>query len=434
MHLNPNDGQPRDVARPIVDMLFPEEQDGRIPIIAVTGTNGKTTTTRLIAHIMKEAGYTTGYSTTDGIYIGNQLVEAGDCTGPRSARVILKDRTVNCAVLECARGGILRGGLGFDQCDTAVITNIAEDHLGLKGIDSIEKLARVKAVVAEAAADNGFAVLNADDDNVFAIGQQLSCEIILFSMQAGHPRITKHVQNGGTAVTAENGLLTIIADAQKIYLGSIKDIPLTFSGKANFNIANTLAATAAAYSRGIRPAFIYQALLSFIPSDDSLPGRMNIFNFGEFTVVVDYAHNTHGLQCAGPFIQSMPASRRIGVIAGIGDRREEDIVSIGYESARVFDEIIIRHDADLRGRSAEELDEIVCRGIWKADPSKKVTIIPDEKEAVKAAIAQAGNGALAVIFADDVQGVIETVREAMPATDAIAWAAQTPGNASTAAA
>jgi len=412
MHLDPSEGKARNVAGPIVEMLFPNGKNGRIPVIGITGTNGKTTTTRLIAHIGKTGGYHVGYTTTDGIYIGDQIIMKGDCTGPVSARVVLKDSSVNLAVLECARGGMLRAGLGFDSCDIAVITNIAEDHLGMKGIDTIEKLVRVKAVLAESVSGDGYAILNADDDNVYNLKQQLNCHIALFSMDPQNSRIRRHIQAGGiAAVLDENGKLLIVRNDEMLEIGHADEIPITFSGRAGFNIQNALCAALAAFLQGIKLTDISKALRSFSTDADNIPGRMNLFNFGNFKVFVDYAHNSHGLRSVGSFLKSFPASRRLGVIAGVGDRRDQDIISLGAEAARIFDEIIIRQDADLRGRQADELNELLCRGIREVDPVKKVSIIPDEVKAIESVLQRREDGMLATVFADDIAGVIKLLRE-----------------------
>jgi cyanophycin synthetase len=417
MHLQPSAGRPRNVASPIVDMLFPNGADGRIPIIGVTGTNGKTTTTRLIAHIGKKAGYKVGFTTTDGVYIADQSVMKGDCTGPYSARIVLKDPGVDLAVLECARGGILRGGLGFDHCDIAVITNIAEDHLGMQGINSIQQLTRLKGVLAESVSPEGYAVLNADDPNVYGLKDKLRCHIALFSLNADSLAIRQHVREGGIAAIFDNGFLTIIEDGTMIRIGRAENIPITFSGLAQFNIANALAASLAAYLQGIDTADIYNALTAFIPTPESIPGRMNIFDFGDFKVIADYAHNTHGLQTISEFLRSMPASLRVGVVAGVGDRRDQDIISLGAEAGRIFDEIIVRQDNDLRGRDAKELNDLLCRGIRQVDPMKKITVIPEESRSVTAVLERAQPGMVAVVFADDIQAVITQLQQALASGD-----------------
>lgn len=417
MHLQPTHGKPRNVAAPIVDMLFPNDANGRIPIVAITGTNGKTTTTRLMAHIGKQAGYRVGYTTTDGIYIQNEMVLKGDCTGPVSARVVLKDPCVDLAVLECARGGILRAGLGFDQCDIAIITNIGEDHLGLQGIDSIEKLTHVKKVVAESVRPGGCAVLNADDDNVYSMRGSLSCGIALFSIDPGNVRVRRHVESGGVAAVYENGYITILHGTSVNRIAPADRIPITFSGQATFNIANVLAASMAAYLQNIDLKNILIGLNTFVPCPETIPARMNIFDFDSFKVIVDYAHNTHGLRAVAGFLKSIPATTRVGIITGVGDRRDNDITSLGAESAKIFDEIIVRRDADLRGRAAEDIERLICQGIREVDPYKKIMLIPDELMAVDFIIKNAEKGTVAVVFVENIKAVINLLKQVQNMAD-----------------
>ncbi|MFL5747004.1 MAG: cyanophycin synthetase [Niastella sp.] len=413
MHLSPSKGKPRPVAKAIVDMLFPSQKNGRIPIMAITGTNGKTTTTRLLAHITKQAGYKVGYTTTDGIYIQDQMIVKGDCTGPESTRIVLKDPGVNMAVLECARGGILRAGLGFDQCDVAIVTNIAEDHLGMQGIDSLEDLARVKLVVPESVHADGYAILNADDELVLKMSENLHCNVAYFTMNPDNMQVQQHIKNGGLAAVYENGYLTI-RQGQMVYtLAKAADIPITFSGTADFNIQNILPATLAAFIQRIYPGRIAEALKTFIPCPETIPGRMNVFDFNSFRIIVDYAHNPHGVKAIASFIKSMPASIKVGVITGVGDRRDEDIRSLGMEAAAIFDELIIRHDDDLRGRTQSDIDRLICDGIRQIAPAKKITIISNELKAVEAVIKNATENSVIVFFADNIKAVVEHIRSFM---------------------
>jgi cyanophycin synthetase len=407
MHLEPTQGQPRNVARPIVDMLFPKKSNGRIPIIAITGTNGKTTTTRLMAHIVKTAGFTTGFTTTDGVYINDELVLQGDCSGPSSAQMVLKDNAVEFAVLETARGGILRSGLGFDQSDCAIVTNVAEDHLGIGGIDTIEKLARVKSVVPETVHANGYAILNADDDLVYQMRENLKCKLALFSLHPENVRIEQHCADGGLAAVYENGYLLLRIGNHFIPIEEAANIPITFGGRAEFNIANALAASLAAYTSKIKLGTIRDALRSFVPSKESTPGRINIYEFNDFTVLLDYAHNPHGVRALGKFVKTFDASTRIGIITGVGDRRDEDIVAMGEEAAKIFDEIIIRHDNDMRGRTWDEVDQLLTTGIQKVNPEIPVSYFGHECEAVEKALQIRKPKSLMVVLADNVQAVTE---------------------------
>jgi cyanophycin synthetase len=409
MHLEPTEGLPRNVAEPVIDMLYPPGATARIPIIAITGTNGKTTTTRLIAHIVKQMGHKVGFTTTDGVYIQNQLMMKGDCTGPVSAEFVLKDPTVDFAVLESARGGILRAGLGFHNCDVGVVTNIAADHLGLGGIDTLEQLARVKSVVVESVLPGGYAILNADDPLVMSMSKDLECKIALFSLDENNPNIQAHCLGGGIAAVYENGYVTIQKGTWKIRVDRAANIPLTFGGKAEFNIANVLAAVLACYVLDFRTEDIRQALQTFIPSPSLTPGRMNIFHFRNFTVMVDYAHNTAGLAAIGKFVGKVDAVKKVGIIAGVGDRRDEDTISLGMEAARMFDEIIIRQDRNLRGRSEEEIINLMTNGIRRIDPNKVIHVIKKESEAIEFALQKAEKGAFIVICSDVVPDALSQI-------------------------
>ena len=409
MHVEPTHGQSRNVAKPVVDMLFPNKDNGRIPIIAITGTNGKTTTTRLMAHIVKSAGYITGFTTTDGVYIQDELVLKGDCSGPHSAQLVLKDSAVEFAVLETARGGILRSGLGYDQCDCAIVTNVAEDHLGLDGINTIEKLARVKSVVPETVHANGYAILNADDDLVYAMRENIKCKVALFSLHADNVRIEEHCAAGGLAAVYENGYLLLRVGNHFIPIEEAVNIPITFGGKADFNIANVLAASLAAYTNKIKLNVIREALRSFVPSQQTTPGRMNIYELNEFTVILDYAHNPHGVRALGKFIQSLEGNK-IGVITGVGDRRDEDITALGEEAAKIFDEIIIRHDDDMRGRTKEEIDRLLSLVIQKVDKNKPISYYGHECEAVEQVLNEGKRGSVIVVLVDNVTNVTACIQ------------------------
>jgi cyanophycin synthetase len=411
MHLQPTSGTPRNVAAPIIDMLFPNNNTGRIPIIAVTGTNGKTTTTRLLAEMARQAGHQTGYTTTDGIYLNGELLYKGDCSGPASAQVILRDPAVEFAVLECARGGILRSGLGFDQCDCAVVTNVAEDHLGLDGIDTIDKLARVKSVVPETVKPDGYAVLNADDDRVYAMREKGQSKVALFSLYPDNIRIQQHCEKGGIAAVCEEGYIIIYEGRKMLVVDEVANVPITYKGKARFNIANVLAAALAAYTTGIELGHIRNALRQFKNSVTHTPGRMNEFNFSDFTLMVDYAHNAHGLRAFGEFVKALPASKTVGVIAGIGDRRAEDIVALAEVAAAIFDEIVIRMDDDLRGRTELELRSLLKGGIQKIAPEKKVVYVANELEAVDYVVHTATLQSFTAIFADNVRAVCDRVQQ-----------------------
>lgn len=412
MHIDPAEGLPRNVAEPVVDMLFPKGSVGRIPIIAVTGTNGKTTTTRLAAHIAKSAGKKVGYTTSDGVYIQNQLMMKGDCTGPVSSTFVLKDPTVDFAVLECARGGILKSGLAFQHCDVAIVTNVAADHIGLGGINNVAQMAKVKAVLPETVFPHGYAILNADDDLVYQMKDGLKCNIALFSMDENNPRIKEHCAEGGLSTVLENGYVSIMKGNWKIRVMPVKDIPLTYEGKAIHNINNCLPAVMATYLyRDISIDDIRSGLNSFVPSSMHTPGRLNFFYFKQFTMLADFAHNPHGLKLLCDFISKLDYPVKIGVISGTGDRRDEDIRELGEISANFFDEIIIRCDRNLRGRTADEIINLLKEGIEKVNPNIPTMTIADENEALEYIYANPKPGALYTIMCDVVAGALDKISE-----------------------
>jgi cyanophycin synthetase len=413
MHIEPSEGLPRNVAEPVIDMLFPKGFNGRIPIIAITGTNGKTTTARLTAHICKTAGYKVGFTTSDGVYIQNQMMMAGDCTGPLSSQFVLKDPTVDFAVLECARGGILKSGLAFSNCDIAVVTNVTADHLGLGGIDSLEQMAKVKSVVLETVFKHGFAILNADDDLVYGMREDLECNIALFSMDESNQRIKSHCADGGIAAVFENGYVSILKGNWKIRIEKVTEIPLTFGGKAIHNIMNTLPAVLSSYLfRNIKVEDIRIALQTFIPSPVQTPGRLNLFQFRHFNFLVDFAHNPAGLHLLCDFVSKLDGSPKVGIISGTGDRRDDDIRELGSISAKCFDEIIIRQDKNLRGRSAEEIVNLLIEGINETREREiPVTIIHKEKDAIMHAYKNASPGSLITIMCDVVPEALDFIKK-----------------------
>ncbi len=409
MHLAPSEGIGRNVAEPVVDMLFPAGTQGRIPIVAVTGTNGKTTTTRLCAHIAKTMGYKVGFTTSDGIYIQNRMLEKGDCTGPVSTKFVLMDPTVDYAVLECARGGLLKAGLGFDKCDYAIVTNVTADHIGLKDIDSVEEMARVKSVVPETVHKNGFAILNADDDLVFGMRRNLECKIALFSMDEENPRIKDHCERGGICAVLENGWITILKGSWKLRVEKVVNIPLTFDGKATFMIQNILPATLCGYLQGFKVEEIKIALQTFIPGPATTPGRMNIFKFRNFEVLVDFAHNPDGFQAISNYIGKVSSHPKVGLIAAAGDRRDEDIRELGRIAARTFDEIVIRQDKNLRGRTDLEIMNLLKEGIEEVKPGMEVICINPEKDSIKYVIENAKQGSHITICSDVIAEALDLV-------------------------
>ena len=410
MHLAPAKGLPRNVAAPVIDMLYPEGKSCRIPIIAITGTNGKTTTTRLISHIVKNNGYKVGFTTSDGIYVGNSMLTKGDTTGPVSAEFILKDPTVEFAVLETARGGILRSGLGFSRCDVGVVTNIQADHMGLSDINTLEDMAKVKGVVVESIKRDGFAVLNADNKYCVSLGKAASCNVAYFSMDENNPVIIEHCKNRGIACIYENGYITIKKGDWKFRVEKVTTIPLTFGGRVSFMIYNVLAATLASYVYGFTIEDIRMSLETFIPSSAQTPGRMNIFDFKEYKVMIDFAHNADGFRGIQEFLSTVESPYKIGIITGTGDRRDDDIRDLGRISAQMFDHIIIRQDKFLRGRQAEEIVSLLVEGINEVNTKQSYEYIPKEVEALKHALSMAKPGTFITALSDVIDNAIDVVQ------------------------
>lgn len=409
MHLSPSSGQPRNVAKEIINMLFPNESNGRIPIITITGTNGKTTTTRLIAHVLKDTGLKVGFTTTDGIYFDGQLIEAGDNTGPISAQTVLRDPSVEVAVLESARGGILRSGLGFDKSDIGIVLNVAADHLGQKDINTVEEIARVKAVVANSVSKNGYVILNADDTLVYAMAKEVSGEVCLISMKSNNEHIIDHLSRGGIACIFENGFITIAKSNVRIRIEKAVNIPLTFGGRAGFMVQNILAAALALFLHNIDIKDIKNGLNSFTPSPATTPGRLNLIDMGNFSVLVDYAHNPAGFLGLHKFICRLPFASRTGIFGGTGDRRDEDIKLLGSFSSRMFNKIIIKEDENTRGRKPGEMTTLITEGIRSRRPQLPVMFIASEKDAVIYAMEHAQDKELIVVLCDKISEVLKVI-------------------------
>ncbi|RAP35776.1 cyanophycin synthetase [Legionella quinlivanii] len=413
MHLSPECGKARNVARPVIDMLFPAGSESRIPLVAITGTNGKTTTARLVAWFARKAGRHVGLTSTEGIYINEQEVYRGDCSGPFSARVVLRDPLVDYAVLECARGGILREGLGFDQSSISIVTNVSEDHLGLDEIHTLEELARVKEVVPRSTMKTGYAILNADDDLVYQMKNAVEASVALFSMQAANERIRTHCQEGGLAIYLSDGSIVLKEGNKEVTITHLSKIPLTFGGKASGMIQNVLPAVLAGYLSGFSLENIAAWLHEFQPNAENLPGRMNLFAFENYRILIDYGHNAAAFEHLEGYISQQPATRKIGIIAATGDRKMTDIRKIGTYAARMFDEIIIRHDKDGRGRSNEELTTLLLEGIEQAKDfeSKEIKIISDEMDALQHVLHKAAPGSFIFYFPEDVMTGIAHIKK-----------------------
>jgi cyanophycin synthetase len=412
MHTHPSEGTSRNVGGPIIDMLYPPGTDFTIPVIAVTGTNGKTTTARLIAHLFRQTDQTVGFTTTDGVYLQNRLVMEGDMTGPFSANIILSNPTVDVAVLETARGGLLRSGLGFDEADVGVVLNVSADHLGMRGIRTVEQLAEVKSTIAAVVKREGHAVLNADDALVYAMRDRTGADIVLFSVQppGDNERMEDHIARGGIAARIEDDVFVVRRGRLRIPIANVRDVPLTLGGAARFQFGNVLAAIATAYVQGVRYDTIQSGLLSFFPSPSMTPGRLNLLRVGNSRILVDYAHNPAAVEGLMDLAQQLAAQRRIGVIGAPGDRRDEDIRGLGRMSG-VLDRVIVKEDEDLRGRAPGETSALIAEGLAEAGmDAERIQFVPRESDALDRLMADLEEGDLAVILADDVGETLARVQ------------------------
>jgi cyanophycin synthetase len=405
MHIAPSEGTPRDAAAPVIEMLFPPGTPARVPIAAVTGTNGKTTTARMLAHVAKMAGYTPGLTTTDGVYIDGQRTVEGDMTGPMSARMVLSDPQIDLAVLETARGGLLRSGMGVTEVNVGAVINVASDHLGLKGIDTLEQLAEIKRIVVEVATD--CAVLNADDPNVLKMSAYTDASVICYvTMNPSHPLVREHIRAGGRACALEQGvnghMITLYDKGSHIPLMWTHLIPATMEGRALHNVQNAMIAAAMAFSLGMKLDAIRHGLRTFDTTFFQAPGRMNVYSEHPFKVVMDYGHNAHAVGMMAELAQRLDVSgRRIVVLAGPGDRRDEDLRAIAEAVAGRFDHYICRRDDGLRGRDGDEVPLIMAKALLAAGVAEAaISRIPDEQQAVDAALKMGATGDLVLVFAD----------------------------------
>ncbi len=405
MHVAPSEGTPRDAAGPVIDMLFPPGTPTRVPIAAITGTNGKTTTARMLAHITKMAGYTPGLTTTDGVYIDGQRTVEGDMTGPVSARMVLSDPQIDMAILETARGGLLRSGMGVPEVDVGAVLNVASDHLGLKGIDTLEQLAEIKRIVVEVARD--CAVLNADDPNVLKMSAYTDAKVICYvTLNPSHTLVREHIRAGGRACALEAGvnghMITLYDKGSHIPLMWTHLIPATLEGRALHNVQNAMVAAAMAFSLGIKLDAIRQGLRTFDTTFFQAPGRMNVYNEHPFKVLMDYGHNAHAVGMMADLAQRLDTTgRRIVVLTGPGDRRDEDLRAIADVVAGKFDHYVVRRDDALRGRDGDEVPRIIAKALLAAGVAEgAMSIIPDEQEAIDAALRMGQPGDLILIFAD----------------------------------
>jgi cyanophycin synthetase len=405
MHVAPSEGKPRDAAGPVIDMLFPAGAPCTVPIAAITGTNGKTTTSRMLAHIVKMAGYTPGLTTTDGVYIDGQRTVEGDMTGPVATRMVLADPKIDMAVLEIARGGLLRAGMGVPSVDVGAVLNVQSDHLGMKGIDTLEQLAEVKKIIVEVARDT--AVLNADDPNVIKMSADTEAQHICYvTMNANHTLVREHIRAGGRACALEAGvnghMITLYDKGGHLPLMWTHLIPATLEGRAMHNVQNAMFAASLAFALGIKLDAIRTGLRTFDTTFFQAPGRMNVYDEHPFKVIFDYGHNAHAVGVMADLAERLDVTgRRIIVVAGPGDRRDEDIAAIAETVAGRFDHYICRRDDGLRGRESDEVPKMIAAVLRdKGVKEGQITIIPDEQDAIDHALRMGKPGDLLLIFAD----------------------------------
>jgi cyanophycin synthetase len=419
MHVYPSGGKSRPVGEAIVDMLFPKGAPARVPLIAVTGTNGKTTVTRMIAHTYMTMNKFVGMTSTDGVYFNGVRRVKADASGPRSAESVLQHPLVEVAVLETARGGILRSGLAWDQSDVSVVTNIAADHLGMDGIDTLEDLAGVKGVIVESVSRQGYAVLNADDELVAGMAQECPGKVIFFGLDRASTVMSAHLAKGERAVYLSNGKIVLAKGIKETHLLDVRDIPATYGGLIPFQVQNAMSAAAACWGAGVPLDSIRLGLRTFQADEHNAPGRFNMFNVGAARVIVDYGHNPHAFRAMQGAIEAMQPRRAIGVIASPGDRRDADTRELATIAGETFDWIIIREDDDTRGRERGEVARLMSDTIKQVCPSTPVCIVEDELESVDQALGMARGGDLVVIFADQIDEVIERVRRAGKALEVV---------------
>lgn len=426
MHLEPSEGAPRDVAEPIIRMIYPKGSRARIPVLAVTGTNGKSTVGRMLAHVFAAQGQTVGLTNTSGVYIGNEQVAAGDASGPRSARMVLRDPTVDVAVLECARGGILREGLAFDRCDVGAVLNVQPDHLGLGGVETLEDLAAVKSVVTESVSRRGVSVLNADDPLTLRMSRHAGGRIGWFSMRGGEGApgfLLKHLADGGLACLQDpaTGDITLYDRGLTWRVCRARDIPATLGGQALFNVQNALAASAMAYAAGVDPDAIAAAMITFASTYEQNPGRLNVHDAHGFRVIMDYAHNPEGLRALGRMAAGIrpEGGRSIAMLSVPGDRREAEIVAMGEIGAEFFDHLVFRETPDNRGRPAGEVIQMMTTGAVRAgfDPDR-IHGVRHEEDAVRFCLDMAGPGDLVVLTPTRVEAVWRQILDYRPAVGA----------------
>jgi len=416
MHLQPSFGKGRAVGRAIVSSMFGTDDDGRIPLVAVAGTNGKTTTVRLIAHILGCHGLRVGMTNSDGVYIAGRRIDTGDCSGPKSARNVLLHPDVDAAVFETARGGVLREGLAFDRCDVAVVTNIGMgDHLGLNYISTVEDLSVVKRVVVQNVAPDGVAVLNAADPMVAGMADMCPGSVIFFARDRQHPVMAAHRAQGRRVVYVDDGLIVACEKKRELRI-PLSQIPITRNGTIGFQIENAMAVVAAVWALDVDWETICRGLASFVNDAETAPGRFNYFDYRGAAVIADYGHNPDAIQALIPAIESIPAKKRLVVISGAGDRRDEDIRLQTAMLGDVFDEVILYQDQCQRGRADGEVLGLLKQGLAHAGRAKKMDEINGEFLAIDTALSRLVAGDLCLILIDQVDEALAHIAQRIAET------------------
>jgi cyanophycin synthetase len=411
MHHYPTFGKERDVAGAIVDMMY-EGNPKNIPVISVTGTNGKTTTTRMISHVISLMGYSVGMTTTSGVAINGEYIDTGDDTGPKSARSVLLNKDVDVAVLETARGGIVRNGLAYEDADVGVITNITEDHLGIDNIDTMEQLAFAKALVAEVVKEEGYAVINVDDIwSIKILDRIKDKKKILFSMNRDNQYLRENIVKGNPVVYTSDGAIYVEKNNKRYKVCMIKDIPVTKNGKLKYNIYNCLAACSALVGINLDYAIIAKGLTSFFGDENSNPGRFNEYDINGTKVILDYGHNIDGYTCVLEALKSMPYNRLIGVIGVPGDRNDDSIRKLGALSAQFLDKIYIKEDLDKRGRREGEIADILLKGALEYKAEKDIHVILDEVVALDNALSDSIPGDVIVVFFEEFERLVNYIKD-----------------------
>lgn len=410
MHLNPSYGKGRDVGQAVIDYMFPAGDDGRIPVIAVTGTNGKTTTVRLTAHLLKANGLRVGMTNTDGVYVNDRQTDSGDCSGPKSARNVLSHPEADAAVFETARGGLLREGLAFDRCQVAVVTNMgAGDHLGLNYITTLEDLSVLKRVIVLNVQPDGMAVLNAADPAVAAMGPHCPGDVTFFALEGHHPVLATHRAQGKRVVYTENGSI-VAQKGKQIVRIPLSQVPLTRNGQIGFQTENVLAAVGAAWAVNTPWDAIAQGLSTFISDVQGVPGRFNVFDYKGATLIADYGHNPDAMQALVQAVDNMPARKRVVVISGAGDRRDEDIRDQTRILGAAFDDVVLYQDACQRGRADGEVIALLREGLAQASRTSHVETIQGEFLAIDTALDRLSPGDLCLILIDQVEEALAHIK------------------------